>query len=224
MRSPVTDEREWVLLVECYSAQELHLVRASLEARGVPCKIHGEQTHGVLGPIQGAVAPPRVFVPQGGLSIARELVEDIVGPFESSMEEDEDGEVGSPFRRASSTPSEDEPELPVVRRKSFAVLVLIGAMSVAPLMGLSHVYVGKTTRAGLLLLTSVLSILLMARGAGWAGLLLGGVWLADLVGGALAIAEHNRAVQALEAARPDEDEDEDEDEEADEEADEDEEA
>jgi len=198
-----SSEREWVLLVECYNQGELHTVRATLEAHGMPCQVQGEHTHGILGPIQGAVALPRVMVPRGGLAAARELVEDIVGPFDASSSGDDEVD-DSPYRREPPPARPDAAAPAVPSRKSYGTLVLIAILSTAPLLGLTHVYAGKSRRGGVLLLISVFAIVAYVRGTQWAPLVLIGVWLTDLIGGGLGIAEHNARVDALEAEQDDE--------------------
>jgi len=70
----MSDQDEWVRLIECNDVVELHTVRATLEARGVPCRVRGEHTHGIMGAMQGAVVRSRVEVPRWVPTVARELV------------------------------------------------------------------------------------------------------------------------------------------------------
>ena len=207
MEESMASEREWVLLVECYSVAELHTVRATLEARGVLCQIQGEHTHGVLGPLHSAMVPPRVCVPRAGLSLARELVEDIVGPFEQTEHDADDDAPGSPYRNVElEAPRESVEKAPPLARKSWGIIALGLFIPVLPLFGLTHLYAGKSFRAGVVLFFSVLILLVVPVGP-LRALLLALAWGTDVIGGSLAIADHNRAVKALEAATPDEEED-----------------
>lgn len=201
----------WVLLAECNDVAELHALRAALEARGVPCQVLGEHTHGIMGPIHGAMVRSRVLVPQPALALARQLAEDIVGPFDEATPRgaDDDDDDPSPFRRAAEVAEDDaddddderEPEAPALRLKSHGRLILVALLVVAPLFGLAHVYAGKGLRAGVLALASLFAIPAALGGATWAMAVLGAVWIADLVGGAVGIAAHNRLVQAAAAKR-----------------------
>ena len=190
----MNDERQWVLLCECHNIAELQVLRATLEARGVPCQVQGEHTYSVLGPIHGAVARARVLVPRGGLVQAREVAEDIVGPFDSATTR-QDAESGSPYRSEASPPPPTNPVASSSHLKSHGVLVLGLFMLFPPLFGASHLYMGRRGRAGLLALTSVLHIASGLRP--WLAL----VWIADVLGGAVAIQAHNQDVRALLDAR-----------------------
>jgi hypothetical protein len=203
----MSDASGWVLLVECHDVAELHALRAALEARGVPCQVQGEHTHGIMGAFQGAAVRSRVLVPAPALAVARTLVTDIVGPFdaEPAAAEDDTAEE-SPFRRPGErTPeveaeAEESPTAPALRAKSYGRLLLVVLLVVGPFIGLGHVYAGLNTRAGALLLLTVFSLPAALSGAVWAQGALAGVWLADVVGGALGIAAHNRRVQAATAS------------------------
>lgn len=224
----MTGDPDWVLLVECNTMAELHTLRATLEARGVPCRVHGEHTHGVLGPLQGAAVRSRVLVPRRALRVARALAEDIVGPFDERPEDDDDAYDASPFRTAAELAAgddeaapddalarperfaetddddaeDDEPE-PPGRPKSYAALgaVLVLMLASAPLAGLAHLYVHRNVRGGLLLGLSIACAVAALGGVAWASGLLAGLWALDLVGGTLGIAEHNRRLRALPPAR-----------------------
>jgi uncharacterized membrane protein len=195
----MSEDTEWVLLVECYNMAELHTLRATLEAHGVPCRIHGEHTHGIFGPIQGAMARSRVLVPRRALAAARELAEDIVGPFDERPEPGDDAAKESPFRTAAELEPTDAAEPPAARPKSYAVLVAVAVLMLAsmPLAGVAHLYVHRNVRGGILLVTSVFSITAFFRGAWWAPLVLNLAWIADFVGGAIGIAGHNRRINEL---------------------------
>lgn len=207
----MSDDHAWVTLVECNDVGELHALRAALEAHGVPCRTEGENTHGIMGAIHGSMVRSRVLVPRRGLMVARKLAEDIVGPFDEpsppSATDDDDVDE-SPFRRQAEAAVEgedDEPTPPpAMRPKSYSRLVLIAFMVVAPLFGLSHVYAGRNARAGVLLLLTVVALPQALFGAAWAWWMLVGIWLADILGGAVAIAEHNRELARAGAtpARP----------------------
>lgn len=191
----------WVLLMECHDVAELHALRAALEARGVPCQVHGEHTHGIMGAFHGGMARSRVLVPAPALAVARTLVQDIVGPFDERAEEEEE-EVAdeSPFRRpGEQTPEharEAERDEPALRPKSYARLVLVVFLVVGPFLGLGHVYAGRNVQAGLLVLITLIAAPAALGGAAWGQGLLAGVWLADVIGGALGIAAHNRRARA----------------------------
>ncbi|MEZ4452675.1 MAG: DUF2007 domain-containing protein [Nannocystaceae bacterium] len=198
----MVDGSAWVLLAECNDVAELHTLRAALEARGVPCRIEGEHTHGIMGPIHGAMVRSRVLVPAPALPVARALAAEVVGPFEDPAldgepdddEEDDDAEP-SPFRRPGEPLSPvDDDEPPAPRRKSATRLILVALLVVGPLFGLAHLYADRPVRAGVLALLSLFSLPAAIGGAPWAQVLLVAVWIADLVGGALGVAAYNRAL------------------------------
>lgn len=214
----MADETDWVLLVECTTTAELHVLRATLEARGVPCRVHGEHTHGVLGPIQGAVARPRVLVPRRALPLARTLAEDIVGPFDEPPELDDDAPDASPFRTSPELEGEDEADgddddastdepsavaergaTRSLRPRSYAGLFLVTLMGGA-FFGLGHLYVRRNLRAGILAAVSMFSIAACTRGAVEAAGVLPVVALLDLVGGILGVREDRRRHAALASA------------------------
>ncbi|MCH9686339.1 MAG: DUF2007 domain-containing protein [Deltaproteobacteria bacterium] len=197
-----TFEYEWVLLVECMGTVELHTVRATLETQGIPCRIQGEHTFGILGPVQGGIVRPRVLVPRRAVPAARAAVEDIVGPFDDSMANDDESELGSPYRNETSSPRETAARPSAPRREPLVMPALLAMTGVAPLIGACHLYMGHYRRAATLILFSVIGMVAWAAGAPWALTILGAVWLADLVGGAMSIAAHNGRVAVLEAAQP----------------------
>jgi hypothetical protein len=193
------DTDGWVLLAECHDVAQLHALRAALEARGVPCRIEGEHTHGIMGAFHGAMVASRVLVPAPALPVARTLVEDIVGPFDEQPEDGEPPADDTPFRRDSDAiaePEREPAEPPALQLKSYARLVLVVFLVVGPLLGLGHIYVGRNLQAGLLVLITLFAAPAALGGAAWALGVLAGVWIADVVGGALGIAEHNRRVRA----------------------------
>lgn len=208
----MSGEREWVLLCECWSVTELHTVRASLEAHGLPVQVQGAQTHGVLGMVQGAAVRSRILVPRAGLALARELAEEVIGPFDAQGEDD--GEVdGSPFRREGADPSTrstGEAAAPPLRRKSVAVVGVVGllALMMLPCAGLAHIYIGRNLRGGLLLVLAVFAFAARLSGAGWSSLMLVGVGLADMIGGILGALQHNAALAEQERAQGDDEDDE----------------
>jgi hypothetical protein len=216
----MSDDADWVLLVECTTTAELNVLRATLEARGVPCRVHGEHTHGVLGPIQGAVARPRVLVPRRALSLARTLAEDIVGPFDERPEDDDDAPDASPFRTSAERADEDEDERDgddaastdepsalaekrgsarPLRPRSYAGLFLV-LLTGGAFFGLGHLYVRRNVRAGILASVSVFSIAACTQGAMWAVNVPIVVALVDLVGGILGVREDRRRHAALASA------------------------
>lgn len=188
----------WVLLVECHDVAELHALRAALEARGVPCQVRGEHTHGIMGAFHGAMVSSRVLVPAPALDVARALVKEIVGPFDDMPAEEDDADA-SPFRTAAELTPEHEPEQdgpPTPALKSYTRLLLVVFLVVGPFLGLCHIYAGRNVRAGLLVLVTLFAAPMALGGAVWAPWVLAGVWLADVVGGVLGVAGHNRRISA----------------------------
>lgn len=206
----MSDDRQWLVLCECNNTAELHVLRATLEAHGLPCQVQGEHTHSVLGPIHGAISRPRVLVPRGGIALARELAADIVGPFDSAAPSQDEMDRGSPYRGEPKPHQDSRPGVDATQtRKSFGVLVLGLFLVFPPFLGLTHLYAGRRVTAGIL---ASASVVLVASGSNpWLAL----VWIVDVVGGGLAIASHNRQVRALvdarEALEPDDDDDDDDD-------------
>lgn len=190
------DAVDWVVLVECHDVGELHALRALLEARGVPFRITGEHTHGIMGAFHGSMVRSRVLVPRPALAVARALATDIVGPFEDEpATEDVEPSDESPFRRPAEPVPEHDREAPAPRLKSYGRLLVVVFLVVGPFIGLAHIYAGRNLRAGLLALTTLVALPAALGGALWALLVLGGIWLTDLAGGAFGIAAHNRRVQ-----------------------------
>lgn len=196
------DTDGWVLLTECHDVAQLHALRAALEARGVPCRIEGEHTHGIMGAFHGAMVASRVLVPVPALPVARTLVADILGPFDEQAEDDELPADETPFRReadaitdAIAEPAEPA-EPPALQLRSYARLVLVVFLVIGPLLGLGHLHAGRNLQAGLLVLLTLFAAPAALGGAAWAQGVLAGVWIADVVGGALGIAAHNRRVRA----------------------------
>jgi len=216
------DDTEWVLLVECSTMAELHTLRATLEARGVPCLLHGEHTHGVLGPIHGAAVRSRVLVPRRALKLARSLAEDIMGPFDEQPEfDDDDHPQASPFRTSTEldpddesehdeaeddepeASSSDQPDALAERRRtrplrprSYAVLMLIVLLGGA-FLGLSHLYVRRNRIALVLATLGIFSLAALSRGVVWAEIVLSVTWVLDLVGGLNGVYEDRRRHAAL---------------------------
>jgi hypothetical protein len=221
----MADRDEWVLLVECNDIAELHTLRATLEARGVPCRILGEHTHGVFGTLQGAAVRSRVLVPRQALRVARALAEDIVGPFDERPEPEDAALEASPFRTSAADDDEDDDDdddddddeddddapprgalarqrhayRAAVRPRSYATLLLIVLIG-GPLLGLSHVYVRRMARATLLALASLCAFAAWLTGAAWALPVLVTVPILDVLGGVLGVAAERRRVAALPAA------------------------
>jgi hypothetical protein len=172
--------------------------------------VQGEHTHGVLGPIQGAMVRSRMLVPRRALPVARSLAEDIVGPFDERPELGDDDAEGSPFRTSAElapadepgddAPASDEPEARGsprrLRPRSYAVLMLI-VLSGASVFGLASLYVRRNTAAGILATLSVFSLVAWTRGAEWPPLVLAGVWVFDLISGVNGVYEDDRRLAAL---------------------------
>ena len=185
------------------------MLRATLEAHGCPCQVRGEHTYGVLGPAHGAVARPRILVPHGALGVARELAEDIVGPFDVAPSDD-DAQRGSPYRdeaQLETAAVASDPSVPST--KSYGILILSMFLLVPPLFGATHLYAGRRWTATGLALLSLIAVVSLS----WKALAL--VWVLDLVGGTRAIGTHNRQTLAQLEARAADAEDEEEEVEAD---------
>jgi len=196
-------ERQWVLLCECDNLAEVQMLRATLEAHGCPCQVRGEHTYGVLGPAHGAVVRPRILVPRGALAVARELAEDIVGPFDVAPSAD-DAPPGSPYRDEAPVATANEasdPSAPAT--KSYGILILSMFLLVPPLFAATHLYAGRRRTAWALALLSLIAIASLS----WK--MLAVVWVLDLVGGTRAIRTHNHETLALLEARAAEEEDDD---------------
>ncbi|MCH9679883.1 MAG: DUF2007 domain-containing protein [Deltaproteobacteria bacterium] len=203
----MTNALQWVLLCECRDVAELHTVRASLEARGVPVRIVGEHTHAALGMLQGAAIAPRVLVPESALATARGLVEDIMGPFAEPLVDDS-GEHDGPYRGVSGFDEGTRYTPPPPQPKSIAVISLIVLMfGIGPLLGLCHQYVGQARRGMVLAVVGIFAATVFLRGEQWAVGLLAIVWVSDVVGGVLGVLAYNAKLAASQPEDEDEDED-----------------
>ncbi|TNV55331.1 DUF2007 domain-containing protein [Corallococcus exiguus] len=69
-------DRDFQLLTTCGDESEAALVRALLEANGIPCLVQGEQHRSMLG-VAGAFIELRVLIPSGELERARELLRSV---------------------------------------------------------------------------------------------------------------------------------------------------
>jgi TM2 domain-containing membrane protein YozV len=181
-----------VLLCTCRDAGELQMLRAALEARGVPLRIEGATTHGMLGMIHGAGLAPRVLVPPVWRPMARQIAAEIVGPFE---DEEQDGGpravAGTPFRGLSP---EAEPEAddhdhdhdhdhdPVggLARRNVAVPLMLAVFGLP--WGLGHIYAGRPRRGVALMVVALGAAGLWFSGVSIAWVVLVAVGLADLAG------------------------------------------
>lgn len=70
-----TPEHDFQLLTSCQDSSEAALIRALLDANGIPCIVQGEQHRSMLG-VVGAFVEVRVLVPAGQLEHARELLQE----------------------------------------------------------------------------------------------------------------------------------------------------
>ncbi|WP_158619273.1 MULTISPECIES: DUF2007 domain-containing protein [unclassified Corallococcus] len=69
-------DHDFQLLTTCGDESESALVRALLEANGIPCLVQGEQHRSMLG-VAGAFIELRVLVPSSELEHARELLRSV---------------------------------------------------------------------------------------------------------------------------------------------------
>lgn len=194
------DDEPYVLLCECRNVGELHLVRAALQAHGVPLRVEGEAVHGVLGAIHGAAQMPRILVPPKWLQSAREIAADIVGPFDEAPADVDDEAPGSPFREGAAeddAQAEPDDEGPLERPKMHGVPLLLAMLGLA--VGLGHIY-ARRMRTGLFLLAfAIVGVVAMIGGRPWGVVVVVAVELTDLVGALVAVTMYNRALRARSA-------------------------
>ncbi len=195
---------EWELLGTSNNTAEILLVRAELEARGIPVRVEGEHTHGVLGAFHGSVVMPRIFVPKRALRDAQALVEPVLGPFANPHDDEQDVPVGSPFRSQAEQDDDDgDTVAPLGRRKQYGVILILTWMILPPWFGLNHLYARKHNRALALFALSVMGFGAGTNGMWWGGVIFALVWPADVIGGSIAVALHNRALAVAEEALTD---------------------
>ena len=194
---------EFVCIGTSSDPMVIEAVRSSLEARGIPFTIHGAQATAMLGSFYGAPLASRVMVPRSHAAVAVELAEEVMGELDGvdgEVEDDGHPTDDHPMRREPHDPEdeEDEEERQLVRSakpKSIAIPVILAVVGIG--LGFSHIYAGRRTMGGILLLLALFG-LGMSLGGNWLGpLLLAGVWLTDLVGGLLGVAAFNRAQRQL---------------------------
>lgn len=213
-----SEGRRWVLLCECWDVAELHTVRACLEAHGLPVRVQGEQTHGVMGMLHGATVRSRILVPQAGLTLARELAQEVMGPFADGQNGDD--AQGSPFRREGQPTLAQRPHSRRPRRRKR--LITIGIISAAalffPITGLAHLYVARYRRGAVLLVCTLFAHGVAASESLWGISLMILLLVLDAIGGGRGVLEYNLALaqERKELGLDDEDDDEDEDEDDDE--------
>ncbi len=187
------------------------MVRAALEARGVPVRIEGAAIHGVLGMLHGAALAPRVLVPSLWRSTAKAIVTDIVGPFDDDLGEASAGKTKTalPFRAEAveqdggddDQADDDEADdddiddalVPVApARRSFAVPLMLGMLGLP--WGFGHIYARHPGPGAALMVLAGGAAAAWLAGVPFAGLALIAVGLMDIVGSMLLIARYNRAL------------------------------
>jgi hypothetical protein len=184
------------------------MARAALEARGVPVRVDGAATHGVLGMIHGAALAPRVMVPRPWRATAREIVADIVGPFadEGDDAREDAAREALPFRVAGQddgAPEDDAPDhdvddiddAPVPARRSLAIPVMLGMLAMP--WGFGHVYARKPRIGVALMAVALVAAAFWVSGSYPAIGVLVAVALADVFGSMVFIARYNRSLRAL---------------------------
>jgi hypothetical protein len=200
----------YVLLCTCREMGELQMVRAALEARGVPVRIEGAAVHGVLGMIHGAALAPRVMVPPPWRATAREIVADIVGPFDEDPDDarDDAQREDLPFRTAAAetdeaedddaqdvaATDEDENEVAAPPRRSLAIPVMLGMLALP--WGFGHVYARQPAIGLSLMAVALVAAILFFSGVYQAGALLIAVAITDVVGSMIFVVRYNRALPA----------------------------
>ena len=206
----MTDDA-YVLLCTCRDIAEVQMARAALEARGVPVRIEGAAMQGVLGMIHGAALAPRVMVPKPWRATAREIVADIVGPFDG---QDDDHKAEGlredlPFRTAAAddelveqegdaeadeVAEHEQDETPAPVRRSFAIPVMLGMLAMP--WGFGHVYARQPVIGVVLMAIALVAAVLWFSGVYAAGGVLIGVAITDVVGSMFFVARYNRALPA----------------------------
>lgn len=198
----------YVLLCTCRHIAEVQMARAALEARGVPVRIEGAAVQGVLGMIHGAALAPRVMVPKPWRATAREIVADIVGPFDEESEDarsdgaredlpfrapvEDEADVAEPEPDEIAEPEEDEVATPA--RRSLAVPVMLGMLAMP--WGFGHVYARKPAIGIALMVIAVAAAVAYFSGIYEASGVLIAVAITDVVGSMFFVARYNRALQA----------------------------
>ena len=197
---------ELVPLCQCWDLAEAHVIRASLEARGIPVLIEGEHHRGMMGMV-GAAVTLRVMVPASQLEVARDLASDLI-PDLGGAPIDDDQELGKGLSPARRPPAEDlvdypddggeldeaeQDELPTLRKKSLAVALLLAALGLA--IGLLHIYAGEEKVGGILFVIAMTGLGLWIAGQPLGPLLLMGVWLVDIVRGFVLLSRYNAALR-----------------------------
>ncbi len=179
----------WVVLAECTAHHQVHMLRGSLETARIPVRTEGEATAGTLGWLHGAAMPMRVLVPQPALEQARQACAELLG-----LSRDND-DVPDPYRDEpldegdDASVDDDDDERPTPKAKSYAVPLLLGAMSLA--VGFVHMYAGRPRTAKVLLTSSICVLALMLTGHRL-GALIFPIMAFDLIGGMYAVARYNR--------------------------------
>ncbi|HVH99252.1 MAG TPA: DUF2007 domain-containing protein [Enhygromyxa sp.] len=198
---------ELVPLCQCWDLAEAHVIRASLEARGIPVLIEGEHHRGMMGMV-GAAVTLRVMVPASQLELARELASDLIPDLAGGSHGDERelGEGLSPARRPPDEDLVDYPdddddaldeaeqdEAPAPRKKSLAVAALVAALGLA--VGLLHIYAGQEKVGGILFVIAMTGLALWIVGQPLGLVILMGVWLVDIVRGFVLLSRTNAALE-----------------------------
>lgn len=199
-----------VLLCTCRDAGELQMLRAALEARGVPLRIEGATTHGMLGMIHGAALAPRVMVPPQWRATARQIAAEIVGPFDDggddgtpraiaatpfrAMTPDPDDELEDPAELEDDEP-DDEDDVATVAptRRSVAVPLMLAVLGLP--WGFAHIYARRPMRGLALMFTAAVAAGWLLSGSMIGAYLLAAVGLVDLVGSIALITRDNRATR-----------------------------
>ncbi len=201
----------FVELCTCVDGLTAHSVRAALEARGIPVVIQGGQTHDMLGPIAAPYMQPRVLVHPEDLSTAKVIAEDIVGRLDDHPDpESPPDRVDDPMRPIPSEFASEDDDLDDLdeddadedrdgdieatppKPKRYGVPLLLAFLGLG--LGLSHIYAGRGTIGGVLLLMALLGITLSISGQILGLFIVAVVWSVDLVGGLMAVARHNQAL------------------------------
>lgn len=202
----------YVLLCTCRDVAEVQMARAALEARGVPVRIEGAAIQGVLGMIHGAAVAPRVMVPAAWRATAREIVADIVGPFDASgdvaptdgtredlpfrtpgpdddgpLDEEQDDDDGPLDEH-----DDDDDDTPTPPRRSLAIPIMLGMLALP--WGFGHLYARQPKIGIPLLAISAVSAILFFSGIYEAMFALVAVGVTDVVGSMFFVVRYNRAL------------------------------
>ncbi len=193
----------YVLLCTCRDIAEVQMARAALEARGVPVRIEGAAVQGVLGMIHGAALAPRVMVPKAWRATARQIVADIVGPFDEETEDAKSDAAREdlPFRAPIEDEDDAEPddiaeaeddEVQAPRKRSLAIPVMLGMLALP--WGFGHVYARKPAIGIALMVVAFVAAIAFFSGVYEAGGVLIAVAITDVVGSMFFVAKYNRAL------------------------------